>query len=150
MSTTLIALLICIVAVGLEGIFSGRGVRQRLAALRMPPYSPPFPVWLVIGFAYYGICFIVLRPLLAGGFTFSLGLLIAVLLANGFWGLLFFRWRKLRASFIYFIPYAALVVVLVFSLLRSYPFAAWLFIWYSAYLLYAIWWGYRVWRLNAN
>jgi hypothetical protein len=54
--------------------------------------------------AYYGICFIVLRHLLAGGFTVPLVLLGLVLLANAFWSILFFRWRDLRASFLALYP----------------------------------------------
>ena len=75
-------------------------------------------------------------------------LLVLILLANAFWSVLFFRWRDLRASFAAFIPYAALVAALVVSLVRSYPFGAVLFICYCAYLLYATWWGYRLWLLN--
>ena len=116
----------------------------------MPPYSPPFAVWLVIGLVYYAICFVVLRRLLAGSFTISLALLVVVLLTNAFWSVLFFRWRDLRASVIAFIPYAVVVAALVASLTRSYPFGAVLFMCYCAYLVYAAWWGYRLWLLNTQ
>jgi tryptophan-rich sensory protein len=149
---TLLAIIICIAAAALEGLLAGGGVRQRLAQLRMPPYSPPFALWLVIGVAYYGICLIVLRHLLAGPFTQSvvaaLALLSVVLLSNALWSVLFFRWHDLRASFIAFIPYAVVVAGLVVSLSGVYPFGAVLFICYCIYLLYATWWGYRLWLLN--
>ncbi|HEV2805926.1 MAG TPA: tryptophan-rich sensory protein [Chthoniobacterales bacterium] len=148
MSTTLLALLICLAAAALEGALAGSGVRKRLASLRMPAYSPPFPVWLVIGVVYYAICFIVLRRLLTGGVTVSLVLLVLVLLANAFWSILFFRWRDLRASFIAFIPYAGLVAALVVSLAGWYRPGAVLFLCYCCYLVYAAWWGYRLWVLN--
>jgi hypothetical protein len=45
----MLALISCVAAAALEGLLAGDGVRQRLAELRMPPYWPPFPVWLVIG-----------------------------------------------------------------------------------------------------
>ena len=150
MSATLLALIICIAAAALEGVLAGSGLRQRLASLRMPPYSPPFAVWLVIGLVYYAICFIVLRRLLANGFTISLPLLMIVLLTNASWSVLFFRLRDLRASFIAFIPYAIVVAALVVSLTRSYPFGAVLFMCYCAYLVYATWWGYRLWLLNTQ
>jgi translocator protein len=149
-NATLLALVICIAAAALEGVLAGSHVRQRLAALRMPPYSPRFSLWLLIGLAYYAICFVVLRQLLADGFTLSLVLLVVVLLANASWSVVFFRWRDLRASFIAFIPYAVLVVALIVSLIRSYPFGAVLFVCYWAYLLYATWWGYRLWLLNTQ
>jgi translocator protein len=148
-SRTLLALIICIAAAALEGALAGSGVRQRLASLRMPPYSPPFPVWLVIGVVYYAICFIALRGLLASSFTVSLTLLVLVLLANAFWSVLFFRWCDLRASFIAFVPYGVLVVALVLFLWRTYPLGAVLFTCYCAYLVYATWWGYRLWLLNS-
>ena len=121
----------------------------------MPPYSPSLAVWLVIGVVYYAICFIVLRHLLAAGALTSsrvitLALLILVLLGNAFWSVLFFRCRDLRASFIAFVPYAVLAAALVVLLARSYPFGAALFICYCIYLLYATWWGYRLWLLNTE
>jgi translocator protein len=152
---TLFALLICVAAAALEGTLGGSGVRRRLAALRMPPYSPPFVVWLLIGVLYYTICFIVLRHLLAVGpgtllVRIALALLVVVLLVNALWSVLFFRRRDLRASFIAFGPYAVVVAALVLSLWHIYSFGALLFLCYWIYLLYAAWWGYRLWLLNAE
>ena len=136
----------------MEGLLAGGGVRQRLAQLRMPPYSPPFALWLLIGAAYYGICLIVLRHLLAGPFTPSvvaaLALLTLVLLSNALWSVLFFRWRDLRASFVAFIPYALVIAALVALLSWNYPVGSALFLCYCVYLVYATWWGYRLWLLN--
>lgn len=155
MNPTFSALFICIAAAALEGASAGTGVRQRLAALRMPPYSPPFAAWLLIGAVYYSISFIVLRHLLAAtprtlSVLVALALLIVVLLANALWSVLFFRRRDLRASFIAFIPYAVVVAALVVSLSRIYLLGAVLFICYCLYLLYAAWWGYRLWLLNTQ
>ena len=121
----------------------------------MPPYSPPFTVWLLIGLVYYAVCFVVLRHLLAAGavtppLRVALALLIVVLVANALWSVLFFRRRDLRASFIAFIPYAVVVAALVLSLSRIYPLGAALFMCYCIYLLYATWWGYRLWLLNTQ
>jgi tryptophan-rich sensory protein len=77
-------------------------------------------------------------------------LLLVVLLANALWSVLFFRRQDLRASFIAFIPYSVVVAALVVSLSRIYPFGAALFICYCIYLLYAAWWGYRLWLLNTQ
>jgi len=101
-------------AAALEGALAGSGVRQRLTALRMPRYSPPFTVWLLIGLVYYALCFIVLRQLLAAhsvtlASRVALALLLIVLLGNALWSVLFFRRRDLRASFIAFIPYSVVV-----------------------------------------
>jgi translocator protein len=150
---TLLALIICISVAALEGALAGTGVRQRLADLRMPPYSPPFTIWLLIGLVYYAICFIVLRQLLAAHSAtllvrVALGLLLVVLLVNALWSILFFRCRDLCASFLAFIPYSVLVAALGVTLWRIYPLGAALFVAYCIYLLYATWWGYRLWLLN--
>ena len=55
LSPALLAVIICAAAAVLESVFAGEGARQRLAQLRMPPYSPPFALWLIIGFLFYSM-----------------------------------------------------------------------------------------------
>jgi tryptophan-rich sensory protein len=92
---TVLALIICGAAAVAESALAGGGVCQRLAQLRMPAYSPPFALWLVIGLLFYAMCFIVLRHLLGGAASsgpqlVALRLLILVLVANALWNVLFF------------------------------------------------------------
>ena len=153
LSPIFLGVIICAAAAVLEGLLAGEGVRQRLAQLRMPPYSPPFALWLVIGFLFYAMCFVILRHVLSTGLVspsevFALVLTIVLLLANAFWSVLFFRWRDLRASFIAFVPYTILVAALVILLGRTYPLGAILLSLYCIYLIYATRWGYHLWRLN--
>jgi len=77
-------------------------------------------------------------------------LLLVILLSNALWSVLFFRRRDLRASFIAFVPYSVVVTALVVSLSRIFPLGAALFVCYWIYLLYATWWGYRLWLLNTQ
>ena len=154
LSPTVLGVIICTAAAVLEGVLAGEGARQRLAQLRMPPYSPPFALWLVIGFLFYAMCFVILRHVLNTALVspseiFTLVLTVVLLLANAFWSVLFFRWRDLRASFIAFVPYAVLVAALVILLASSYPLGAILLSFYCIYLIYALRWGYLLWRLNA-
>jgi tryptophan-rich sensory protein len=146
LSPALLSLIICTSAAVLEGALADKGARQWLAQLRMPPYSPPFALWLVIGFLFYGMCFVILRYLLSTGLVsssqvFALGLTVVLLLANALWGVLFFRCRDLRSSFVAFIPHTVLIAVLVALLVSNYPFGAVLFLCYGIYLVYATWWG---------
>ena len=64
LSPTVLGVIICTAAAVLEGVLAGEGIRQRLAQLRMPPYSPPFSLWFVIGFLFYAMCFVILRHVL--------------------------------------------------------------------------------------
>lgn len=153
LSPTLLSVIICVAAAILEGTLAGKGARQRLAQLRMPPYSPPFAIWLVIGFFFYAMSFVILRHLLRIGLVsraqiFALVLTVVLLLANALWSVLFFRWRDLCASFIAFVPYAVLVAALSMLLVKTYPLGAILLSCYCIYLIYATRWGYHVWRLN--
>jgi tryptophan-rich sensory protein len=153
LSPILLGVIICVAAAILEGALAGKGARERLAQLRMPPYSPPFALWLVIGFLFYAMCFVILRHMLSTELVshsqvFALVLTIVLLLANALWGVLFFRWRDLRASFIAFLPYAVLVAALVILLARTYPGGAILLSFYCIYLIYGARWGYHIWRLN--
>ena len=96
LSPTLLGVIICAAAAVLKGVLAGEGARQRLAQLRMPPYSPPFALWLVIGFLFYAMYLVILRHVPSTGLVF---------------GVLSRRWRNLRASFIALVPYAALSLV---------------------------------------
>ena len=90
LSATLLGVIICAAAAVLEAALAGRGARQRLTQLRMPPYSPPFALWLVIGFLFYAMCFVILRHVLSTALVspseiFALVLTVVLLLANAFW-----------------------------------------------------------------
>ena len=153
LSPTLLGVIICVAAAILEGALAGKGARQQLAQLRMPHYSPPFELWLVIGFLFYAMCFVILRHVLSVALVspsqvFALVLTLVLLLANAFWSMLFFRWRNLRASFVAFVPYAILVAALLIVLAETYPLGAILLSFYCIYLIYATRWGYHLWRLN--
>ena len=137
----------------LEGLLAGGSVRQRFSELRLPALSPSLGLWVAIGVLYYLICFLIIYRLLASGLSAPLasvafGLLLAVMLFNAGWGFLFFRRKSVRASFIAFFPYAGLVFGLAGLLLWVDRMALVILMPYLAYLGYAIWWSYRLWRLN--
>ena len=148
----LLALAVCIAAAALEGVLAGPGVRQRFAELRMPRCSPPLAVWIVIGVAYYVVCFAVLYRLLLlpPGRTRAacLALLLFVLLANAFWNYLFFRLRSLRLSFIAGIPYSLAALGLLALLFGLDRVAAWWLLPYAVYLVYANAWTAALLRAN--
>jgi tryptophan-rich sensory protein len=151
---SVLALVICVVAVALESmLLAGATPRKRLDELRLPPYSPPFALWFGIGAFYYAICFIVLRHLLANRpFTpaviVALALFIIAMLLYVLWNVWFFRWHDLRASFAAFFIYSFFIFLSAAFLITLYPFGAVLLACYCVYLLYATWWAYQLRRLN--
>lgn len=150
--SVVVTLAICAGAAILEGLLAGRGVRQRFVQLHMPRLSPSLKVWSVVGAAYYLICAVVLYRLLLLPPTSlraaALSLLLIVLLANAFWNYLFFRVRSLGQSLVVSAVYSLVALVLLSLLAQLDRVAAWSLLAYVAYLPYANWWGYAVWRAN--
>jgi tryptophan-rich sensory protein len=129
-------------------------VKQRLAELRQPRYSPPFAVWIAIGMLYYVICFGVSYRLLSAGMrlgprSVALALLLVLMTVNVLWNFVFFRRKDLHASYFGLWPYLGVALALLVTLWLSDPATAWIFLPYVVYLGYAVWWCHRLWTLNA-
>jgi tryptophan-rich sensory protein len=144
---------ICVVTAAAEGLFAGSGIRNRLASLRRPPFSPPFVVWVLIGLGYYVVAFTILYRLFRTGLPgaahvvalWCVGLLLFV---NALWNYFFFRKRDLRASLILNIPYGLIAIGLSAALIRVGDGIIWVFVPYLVYLVYGLYYGYATWRLN--
>lgn len=143
----------CVIAVALEAICAGGGIRQRLAELRTPRFVPPLWGWILIGIFYYIMCFAVLYRLfsIAPGITLrntALALTVSLMLINALWNYFLFRSRNLFHTFLIGIPYAAIALLLFCLLLSLDRTAAFWLAPYLFYLCYASAWSYQVWRLN--
>jgi tryptophan-rich sensory protein len=149
------SLVACIAAALSEGIAAGTRVQARFAELRLPKGAPRLWAWSVIGGAYYVLFFFLLRSVLVRQSTpywtsVMLILTALLLMANASWNWIFFRRKDLRLSFVFFVPYLVLAFTLAAVLHRiRNPLSGWYAL-YTAYLMYATWWGYRVWRLNSG
>jgi tryptophan-rich sensory protein len=146
----LIALLVCIAAAGVEGLCAGRDPMGQLKALKQPAWSPPTWVWVLIGIAWYGICFVGLVRLLPFWPEQKLPviLLVALLLANGAANIPLFRLRRLDLALAFFVPYWVLLAAFMRA---SYPLdrlTCGLFAAYAVYQIYAAVWGYALLRMN--
>jgi translocator protein len=152
MRPLLLAIAVCLAAASLEGLLAGRSVKQRFAQLRMPRFSPSLRAWIVIGIAYYLICGVVLYRLflLPSELSRSIALvmLMAVMLINAFWNYLFFRRRNLLASNAVSLGYSVMSIVLLGILFTLDRTAAWWFVAYAVYLIYANAWGFVLMRRN--
>jgi tryptophan-rich sensory protein len=147
------SLAICALGAALEGLVAGRGIKQRLASLRLPSYAVPFWGWMVIGGLYYLICFSVLYRLFllppSLRRTAAFALVGAIMFTNALWNYFFFRTRNLFHAYLLGLPYGAIAIALFLLLLiRLDRLAAWCFFPYLLYLFYGNLWGYRTWKLN--
>lgn len=146
----LVAFGLCVAAVLVESLCAGRDPMGQLRRIRQPSWSPPTWAWVLIGLAWYGICFAGLARLLAlwPDSRLAVILLAVLMLMNAAVNLLQFRLKRLDLTLLFFIPYW---LVLGWFMATAWPLDRTTFILfavYAAYQLYAAVWGYQLWRLN--
>jgi tryptophan-rich sensory protein len=142
----------CVLAAALEGACAGRNVKAFYAELRFPRYSAPLWVWGVIGGLYYVIFWFVLYRLLrldddSALRNVALTLILFMMVVNALTNYVIFRARNLHLSYIIGNAFPIMDAALFVCLLRL-DAAAWTLIPYLLYRIYALWWGYGLWKLN--
>lgn len=147
------ALAVCAVFAALEGLFSGKGAAQKLAALNQPRWALPFWAWIIVGAVYYAVCFYVLSILFAAKFArpttqAATAILLIVMSVNAFSNLLFFGKGDFRGYHLLMYPYAVAVAALGALMISVSPSAALGVGAYGVYLIYALAWTRAIWRLN--
>jgi tryptophan-rich sensory protein len=150
----LVSVGICAVAAALEGMCAGKNVKAFFATLRFPPYSAPLWVWSIIGALYYAIfCFVIYRILRLNSDSAlryaALTLILFMMVVNALTNYIIFRARNLRLSFIVGALFPILDVALFSCLIQLDTVGAWSLIPYLLYRIYAVWWGYGLWKLNS-
>ncbi len=151
----LISLTACIIAAALEGVCAGKNVKSFFTTLRFPPYSAPLWVWTIIGGLYYAIfCFVLYRLLrfdsdsaIRNG---AITLILFMMVVNALTNYIIFRARNLRLSFIIGNLFPVMDIALFIFLVRLDKLAAWALVPYLLYRIYAVWWGYGLWKLNGR
>jgi tryptophan-rich sensory protein len=146
----LIALVLCLAAAAFEAFCAGRDPLAQLKALNPPSWSPPTWIWVLIGLAWYGICFAGLVRLLRfwPGQPLPIVLLLALMLANAAANIPTFRMRRLDLAFYFFGPYWLLLAAFMWAVYPLDRLTLALFAGYVIYQVYAAAWGYRLWRMN--
>lgn len=149
----IISLVICALAAALEGVCAGKNVKPFFAKLRFPAYSAPLWVWYIIGIVYYATFFFILYRILSLNTDSilrpaTLSLIVFMMAANALWNYVFFRARKLFLAFVAGSIAPVFDAALFICLVRLDGVAAWSLVPYLVYRVYAVWWGYSLWKLN--
>jgi tryptophan-rich sensory protein len=149
----LISLVICGIAAALEGVCAGKNVKSFFATLRFPRYSAPLWAWTIIGGGYYIIFFFIIYRLfrLSSNRTVwyvALGLVVFMMIVNGLSNYVIFRARNLYLSFVIGAFFPFMDVALFALLITLDQTAALAMIPYLIYRVYAVFWGYSLWRAN--
>ena len=149
----LVSIGLCALAAALEGACAGNNVKSYFATLRSPPYSVPLWVWYLIGFGYYATFFFVLYRILKLHTDsilkpLTLGLVLFMMLANAVWNYVFFRARKLFLAFVTGSVAPLFDAALLICLVKLDRLAASSLVPYLLYRVYAVYWGYALWKIN--
>jgi tryptophan-rich sensory protein len=145
-----ITFLICAAAAGVEALCAGRDPMGQLKTLRQPSWSPPNWVWVLIGLAWYGICFTGLVRLLPfwPGTRAPILLLAGLMLANAAANIPMFRMRRLDLVLWFAPPYWLLLAAFLVAACPRDRLICALFVIYALYQIYAAAWGWALWRMN--
>ena len=147
----MVVAIVCVTAAIFETVCAGRDPLAQLRRTKQPAWSPPGWAWLLIGIAWYVICFTALVRLLVFWPERPAPVLLlgALMLANGFAGLLQFRMKRLDLAFLFLAPYWALLGLFLWTACPLDGLVCAMFGGYAVYQLYAAAWGYGLWRMNA-
>ncbi|HWN12135.1 MAG TPA: TspO/MBR family protein [Pyrinomonadaceae bacterium] len=148
----LLSCVVCALAAALEGACAGRNVKAFFSTLKFPPYSAPLWIWSIIGGVYYLIFgFVTYRLLRLDGSMLrssALALVLFMMTVNALTNYIIFRARNLRLSFIVGCVFPVMDIPLLLCLIQLDRLAAWSLVPYLIYRVYAVWWGYALWKLN--
>ncbi len=144
---------VCMLAAGLEGLCAGNNVKSYFASIRSPSYAPPLWVWYIIGIGYYATFFFILYRILSLNSDSILkptilSLVGFMMTANALWNYVFFRARKLFLAFVAGSAAPVFDAALLICLVGLDRVAAWSLVPYLLYRVYAVYWGYALWKLN--
>lgn len=146
------SIVICVLAAALEGACAGRNVKAFFSTLTFPSYSAPLWVWSLIGGGYYlifgAVTYRLLRLDSSQLRNTALALVFFMMIANGLSNYVIFRARNLYLSFIIGCLFPVMDITLLICLTQLDAIAAWSLMPYLIYRVYAVWWGYALWKAN--
>jgi len=145
----------CIAAAALEGVCAGTNVKAFFSSIRSPRYSAPLWVWSIIGAVYYLVFgFALYRVLIIDQRSnlkfLTVTLIVSMMIGNALSNYVIFRLKDLRLAFFIGAFFPLLDLTLLACLLRLDTTASTALAPYLVYRIYAVYWGYAVWKANSR
>jgi translocator protein len=149
----LVSIAVCLIAAALEGLCAGKNVKSYFATLRSPSFAAPLWAWYIIGIVYYATFFFILYRILKLNTDSilrpaTLSLIVFMMAANALWNYVFFRARKLFLAFVAGSAAPIFDAALFICLVQIDNVAASSLAPYLLYRIYAVYWGYALWKVN--
>lgn len=144
---------LCLVSILIEATSYTKSGKKWFEQLRQPRYSISLKVWYFVGAVYYLLFGIVGYRQFSYHGTFisaSIILLAFVMLLNGLGNFIIFKYRSVKWFYLVIYPFGLILLTLIVVLLRQDLISAVLASLYFLWLIYDLYYGYRLWKLNEN
>lgn len=143
---------LCLVSILIEGISATKEGRLWFDKLKRPKYSFSLRIWYFVGAAYYIIFGIIAYRQFSRGIDFvsaPIILLALVMVLNGLGNFIIFKYRSIKWFYLVIYPFGLLLLSLIIVLMPYDKLSALLTSAYFLWLIYDLYYGYNLWKLNS-
>jgi tryptophan-rich sensory protein len=144
---------LCLVSILIEVASYTKSGKIWFEHLRQPRYSISLKVWYFVGAIYYILFGIIAyRQFRDYGsiISSSIILLALVMLLNGVGNFIIFKYRSVKWFYLIIYPFGLILLTLIIVLLKRDIISALLASLYFLWLIYDLYYGYQLWKLNRN
>lgn len=150
-SALLKTIALCLISIFIEALSATRNGRLWFEQLKRPKYSFSLRIWYFVGAIYYIIFgLIAYRQFSASSNIFSVPiiLLVLVMFINGISNFIIFKYHSVKWFYLIIYPFSLLLLTLIIVLTPTDKFSAILASIYFLWLIYDLYYGYNLWKLN--
>jgi tryptophan-rich sensory protein len=143
---------ICFAVAGIGSAFTAGSVKTWYPGLLKPPGTPPAwvfgPVWSTLYLMMATSAWLVWRQRDLEDVALALAVFVAQLILNGLWSYIFFGLRRPGAALIEIIVLLVAIAITTIKFFEHSRLSLWLMTPYLAWVTYASYLNYGIWRLN--
>jgi tryptophan-rich sensory protein len=143
---------LCLVSILIEALSATKDGRVWFQQLKRPKYSFSLQVWYLVGAIYYIIFGLIAYRQFAKSldiFSMPIILLALVMILNGLGNFIIFKYRSLKWFYLVIYPFGVLLLILILVLLPNDKISALMASLYFIWLIYDLYYGYHMWKLNS-
>lgn len=148
----LIFLGICFAVAASASVLTASSVKTWYPGLLKPAGTPPpwvfGPVWSILYLLMAGAAWLVWKQRMHEDVWLTLAVFIMQLILNGLWSFVFFGLRRSGAALVEIIVLLAAIAITTMRFAECSRLAFWLMTPYGAWVLYASYLNFGIWRLN--
>jgi tryptophan-rich sensory protein len=144
---------LCMVSILIETVSYTKRGKIWFESLKQPRHSFSLKIWYIVGAVYYILFSVIAYRLFheeASFFSTPIILLAGIMLFNGLGNFIIFKYRSVKWFYLVIYPFGLILLTFIIILLSRDPLSALLACIYFFWLMYDLYYGYHLWRLNEN